>query len=165
MSDNNYQEVIKNNKLFDGIPIEKVKFSFKDENVIRMKEGEIIFQKGDESKFTYLILAGIVKLKIYIENKSIKLSKTATDFFGEIEVLEDTFRRSAAVANTDCILYLINKDDLRNFLTEIPELNDNIIAYNKVEIPELQISVHPNLLKKRPTKSISIPFRKNLTSR
>lgn len=152
MSDNNYQEVIKNNKLFDGIPIEKVKFSFKDENVIRMKEGEIIFQKGDESKFTYLILAGIVKLKIYIENKSIKLSKTATDFFGEIEVLEDTFRRSAAVANTDCILYLINKDDLRNFLTEIPELNDNIIAYNKVEIPELQISVHPNLLKKETDK-------------
>jgi len=162
MTDNNYQEVIKNNKLFDGIPIEKVKFSFNDENVIRMKEGEIIFQKGDESKFTYLILAGKVKLKIYIENKSIKLTKTATDFFGEIEVLEDTFRRSAAVANTDCILYLMHKNNLRNFLTEIPELNDNIIAYNKVEIPELQISIHPNLLKKETDKIYIHSLQENL---
>jgi len=104
MSDNNYQEVIKNNKLFDGIPPQNLNLAFRSEQLIRKKEGEIIFQKGDESKNTYLVIAGRVKIKVYIENKSVKLNKTLNDFFGEIEVLEDTYRRSAAVANTDCIL-------------------------------------------------------------
>ncbi len=147
MSDNNYQEVIKNNKLFDGIPPQDLKFSFKNEQILRRKEGEIIFQKGDESRSTYLIIAGRVKIKVYIENKSVKLNKTINDFFGEIEVLEDTYRRSAAVANTDCILYILSKNDLRTFLAENPGINDNIIAYNKVEIPELQITINPGLLK------------------
>ena len=148
MSDNNYQEVIKNNKLFDGIPPQNLKFGFQSEQIIRKKEGEIIFQKGDESKNTFLIIAGKVKIKVYIENKSVKLNKSINDFFGEIEVLEETYRRSAAVANTDCILYALTRGDLRTFLADNPEINDNIIAYNKVEIPELQITIRPGLLTK-----------------
>jgi signal transduction histidine kinase len=147
MSDNNYQEVIKNNKLFDGIPPQNLKFQFRTEQIIRKKEGEIIFQKGDESQNTYLVVAGRVKIKVYIENKSVKLNKSINDFFGEIEVLEDTYRRSAAVANTDCILYSLNKVDLQTFIEEYQEVNDNIIAYNKVEIPELQLSINADIFK------------------
>ncbi len=162
MSDNNYQEVIKNNKLFDGIPPQNLKFGFRSEQLIRKKEGEIIFQKGDESKNTYLVIAGRVKIKVYIENKSVKLNKTLNDFFGEIEVLEDTYRRSAAVANTDCILYSLSKGDLRTFLAEYPEINDNIIAYNKVEIPELQITIHPGLLKSDTDKLYVTPVPEDI---
>lgn len=158
MSDNNYQEVIKNNKLFDGIPPGNLKLSFREEQIIRRKEGEIIFQKGDESRNTYLMIAGRVKIKVYIENKSVKLNKTINDFFGEIEVLEDTYRRSAAVANTDCILYALTRSDLRAFLAENPEINDNIIAYNKVEIPELQITINPGLLKQDTDKLYLTPL-------
>ncbi len=161
MSDNNYQEVIKNNKLFDGIPPQNLKINFRDEQIIRRKEGEIIFQKGDESLSTYLIVAGRVKIKVYIENKSVKLNKSINDFFGEIEVLEDTYRRSAAVANTDCILYALSKGDLRTFLAENPEINDNIIAYNKVEIPELQLTINPGLLKEDTDKLYLSPQPEN----
>ena len=163
MSDNNYQEVIKNNKLFDGIPPQNLKFQFRTEQIIRKKEGEIIFQKGDESKNTFLVVAGRVKIKVYIENKSVKLNKSINDFFGEIEVLEDTYRRSAAVANTDCILYSLNKDDLRTFIEEYQEVNDNIIAYNKVEIPELQISIHESILKNDTDKLYVTPPPKEKT--
>ncbi len=163
MSDNNYQEVIKNNKLFDGIPPRNLKFSFSSEQILRRKEGEIIFQKGDESRNTYLIVAGRVKIKVYIENKSVKLNKTINDFFGEIEVLEDTYRRSAAVANTDCILYVLSNSDLRAFLADYPEINDNIIAYNKVEIPELQITINPGLLKQDTDKLYVTPPPENKT--
>ncbi len=163
MSDNNYQEVIKNNKLFDGIPSQNLKISFRNEQILRRKEGEIIFQKGDESHNTYLIVAGRVKIKVYIENKSVKLNKTINDFFGEIEVLEDTYRRSAAVANTDCILYVLPKSDLRAFLADNPEINDNIIAYNKVEIPELQITINPGLLKEDTDKLYITPPPENKT--
>ncbi len=161
MSDNNYQEVIKNNKLFDGIPPHDLKFTFRNEQIIRRKEGEIIFQKGDKSFDTFLIIAGRVKIKVYIENKSVKLNKSINDFFGEIEVLEDTYRRSAAVANTDCILYALTKGDLRTFLTENPEINDNIIAYNKVEIPELQLTINPGLLKEDTDKLYITPQPEN----
>ncbi|HSD62772.1 MAG TPA: ATP-binding protein [Ignavibacteriaceae bacterium] len=161
MPDNNYQEVIKNNKLFDGIPSKNLEFPFQNDSVIKLREGEIIFQKGDESKFTYLVIAGRVKIKVYIENKSIKLNKIEKDFFGEIEVLEDTYRRSAAVANTDCILYLISKSELKQFLSKMPELNDNIIAYNKVEIPELKITIHPDLLKKDTDKIYLHPLKES----
>ena len=156
MSDNKYQEVIKNNKLFDGIPPQDIKLVFNPEQVLSKNEGEIIFQKGDESLTTFLILKGIVKTKVYIDNKSVKLNKSSNDFFGEIEVLEDTFRRSAAVANTDCTLYAISKSDLRSLLTEHPEINDNIIAYNKVDIPELQITIAHQLLEKD-TDKIYVP--------
>jgi signal transduction histidine kinase len=162
MSDNNYQEVIKNNKLFDGIPPQNLKFLFRNEQIIRKREGEIIFQKGDESKNTYLVIAGRVKIKVYIENKSVKLNKTINDFFGEIEVLEDTYRRSAAVANSDCILYSLTKADLRSILADNPEINDNIIAYNKVEIPELQIIIHPGLLKDDTDKLYVAPLQENM---
>ena len=162
MSDNNYQEVIKNNKLFDGIPPQNLNLAFRSEQLIRKKEGEIIFQKGDESKNTYLVIAGRVKIKVYIENKSVKLNKTLNDFFGEIEVLEDTYRRSAAVANTDCILYSLSKGDLRTCLAEYPEINDNIIAYNKVEIPELQITIHPGLLKSDTDKLYVAPVTESI---
>ena len=148
MSDNNYQEAIKNNKLFDGIPPENLEIPFNGEQIIKKKEGEIIFQKGDASKSTFLILSGKVKVKVYIENKSVKLNKISKDFFGDIEVLEDTYRRSAAVANTDCVLYSLSKTDLRTFLANNPEVNDNIIAYNKVDIPELLITIHPSLFSK-----------------
>ncbi len=148
MSDNNYQEAIKNNKLFDGIPPENLKIPFNTEQIIKKKEGEIIFQKGDESKSSFLILSGKVKVKVYIENKSVKLNKVSKDFFGDIEVLEDTYRRSAAVANTDCVLYSLSKSDLRAFLANNPEVNDNIIAFNKVDIPELLITIHPSFLSK-----------------
>ena len=158
MSDNNYQEVIKNNKLFDGIPPQNLNFHFRNEQIIRRKEGEIIFQKGDESSNTFLVVAGRVKIKVYIENKSVKLNKSINDFFGEIEVLEDTYRRSAAVANTDCILYSLNKGDLRTFMEEYQEVNDNIIAYNKVEIPELQISINDDILKNDTDKLYVTPL-------
>ncbi len=161
MSDNNYQEVIKNNKLFDGIPPQDLKFTFRSEQILRRKEGEIVFQKGDKSLDTFLIIAGRVKIKVYIENKSVKLNKTINDFFGEIEVLEDTYRRSAAVANTDCILYVLTKSDLRALLTENPEINDNIIAYNKVEIPELQLTINQRLLKEDTDKLYVTPLPEN----
>jgi signal transduction histidine kinase len=162
MPDNSYQEVIKNNKLFDGIPAQKLNMQFQNDNIIKMKEGEIVFQKGDESKYTYLVIAGRVKIKVYIENKSIKLNKVEKDFFGDIEVLEETYRRSAAVANTDCILYQISKNQLRQLLTSMPELNDNIIAYNKVEIPELQLTIHNELLKKDTDKIYLHPRKENI---
>jgi hypothetical protein len=55
-------EVLTNN-LFSGLDGTAVSTVFNSRNFIGEKEGNIIYQAGDESKFLYIVLEGEVKLK------------------------------------------------------------------------------------------------------
>ncbi len=61
-------------------------------------EGEIIYQTGERAGFVYLILYGLVKIKIKTKQGAKIINKAAGDFFGEREVLEGLERNSTAIA-------------------------------------------------------------------
>jgi len=98
---------IKLNKFFAGVNESVINTLFKPEYFKDMKEGEIIYQSGDDADYLYLLLRGDVKIKFPSRHYISK--KIFNDFFGEKELIEKTRRISSAVANSKCLLYLIDK--------------------------------------------------------
>ncbi len=131
MSQNkNISEII-NNNFFTGVADPGKKIPFSSKNFTGIREGEIIFQNGDESDFVYLIIEGEVKLKFSNPNgSSVIIGKGKNEFFGEKEILGKSPRGSAAVANTDCIFYKLSKKDISTLLTKDPTIKNNILRLN-----------------------------------
>ncbi len=124
------------NKIFTGINETSVGKIFKLENFKDVNEGEIIYQTGDEANYLYLLLRGDVKIKFpsqhYISNKIFN------DFFGEKEIIDNTRRISSAVADTRCLVYLIDKDTFKSFIEKSQTLKKNLETYGDLELPEMQ---------------------------
>ncbi|MFA6597034.1 MAG: ATP-binding protein [Ignavibacteriaceae bacterium] len=118
---------IKANKLFSNVPESSYSFILNIKDVIEFKEGDIIYKGGDSAELIYLILEGDVKIKfsVPIEGQRIFL-KTATDFFGEKELLAMTSRNSSAVAETNSTLYLLKRKELNNLITSNRTISNNL---------------------------------------
>ena len=140
------------NKLFSNVNENEVNFTFNPKACMQIKEGDIIFQTGDESNFVYLVIEGEVKQKISgIFSSPIIVKKTAGDFFGEKEIIDKTPRISSAVANTDCQLYPIPKEELNKLISSNKTIQRNLFTIGSGEdIPE---SGEINLL----DTSLSVP--------
>jgi len=128
------QELVKmvgSNTLFKGIPKEFLKNNIKPKNYFGVKEGTIIYTKGDESTELYLIVEGEVKIKFCEKNKV--EHRFITDFFGENELLNKDKRASHAVANHDSILYTINSEELHNLIQQQSKISENLNKKNDNE--------------------------------
>ncbi len=138
MQQNRNAKEIAVNKIFTGINESIVLSIFNHDRFIRLKEGEIIYQAGDENSYLYLLIRGEVKIKYarinYVSNKSFN------DFFGEKEIVDDSRRISSAVANSNCLIYKIEKNLLKKLVTKNPALNTNLEKYGEIELPEVNTS-------------------------
>ena len=105
---------IYSNRLFLNINPADIRFKIQPKNFIEIDEGKIIYQAGDSSDSLYLLVKGQVKVKVYGKNANSSLLKTENDFFGENEVLENTLRKSAAMAIEKSLLYIINAQELND---------------------------------------------------
>jgi len=113
------------NKLFANVDKKKVKYS--PEKLLTFKEGDIVFKKGDKSKFIYLIMEGEVKIKMPNPPFAPKiLFKYKNDFFGEKELLEKKERSSSCVAEKACQLYPISANELQKLISENKQVKDNL---------------------------------------
>ena len=144
---------LKLNKLFAGVDESVVNSVFKPEYFKNVKEGEVIYQTGDDADHLYLLLRGDVKIKFpshnYISNKIFN------DFFGEKEIFDKTSRNSSAVANSKCLLFLISKNIYETLLTESPAVKKNIDTYGEIELPEAELVANGNLNLSHKDKPIS----------
>ena len=115
------------NKLFAGVNSQALKISLLQNNFLSFKEGDIIFQTGDKSEYLYLLIDGEIKLKVhYTINSSIVREKGKNDFFGDYELLDNTPRKSSAVANSDCVLYKISQKELIDLISTHKAIKDTI---------------------------------------
>ena len=102
------------NILFEGVNQELPQSFANPKNSIGKKEGAVIYQKGDLAEYLYLLIQGTVKLKFTEpDGTNIYINKSANSFFGELELLGKTQRKSSAVADTDCKLYTLNLNELK----------------------------------------------------
>lgn len=149
---------IKLNKLFVGIDASIVDSLFNVENFREFNEGEIIYRTGDESNYIYLLLRGDVKIKFlphnYISNKIFN------DFFGEKEIFDKTRRNSSAVADSNCLLYLVERGNLEKLLNNTPVIKNNIDLYGELDLPEIELVTNDRLNLANKDKPIS--FRPTL---
>ena len=129
-------EVLTNN-LFSGLDGAAVSTVFNSRNFRGEKEGNIIYQAGDESKFLYIVLEGEVKLKFSGSHDSHSLIKKGkNEFFGEKELIDGTPRISSAVADTDCVLYTLNRQELLDLMSKYMIVRRNIHGIKDIEKQE-----------------------------
>ncbi len=141
------------NKLLTGVSEALILSFFNQENFTRLKEGEIIYQAGDESKYLYLLLRGDVKIKYprasYVSNKN------SNDFFGEKEIVDETRRISSAVANSNCLIYKLEKKLFRKLIARNPTLNSNLENYGEIHLPKTSSEVKSSFKFNGASKPIS----------
>lgn len=135
-------DLLKKNKIFEGISIDRTGIDFKEESVKIFKEGDIIFQRDDKPEFMYLIIQGKVKIKF--SERNILLNKSDFDFFGEKEITDNTQRISSAVADTNCTVYCIAPHLVNKLLAGDTTISDNILLNNlKSESADIFNSLNP----------------------
>ena len=134
---------IKLNKLFAGVDAGIIDSIFKAEKFREVKEGEIIYQTGDESDCIYLLLRGDVKIK-FLPNNYIS-NKIFNDFFGEKEIFDKTKRNSSAVADSKCLLYQIDKDIVEELVRKSAPFKKNIDIYGEIDLPEMELSTNERI--------------------
>jgi len=118
------------NILFNGVKTNSLPVNLNGKLYEDFKEGEIIYESGDESNFVYLIISGKVKIK---ENGVKKLVyRRENEFFGEKEIIKKSNRFSSAMAETDSTLYKISKQDFKSLLKKLPAVKQNIIDFTNL---------------------------------
>ncbi|RKY94334.1 MAG: hypothetical protein DRQ13_08380, partial [Ignavibacteriae bacterium] len=121
------------------------------------------YQAGDESKYLYLLLRGEVKIKYpkanYVSNKNFN------DFFGEKEIIDETRRISSAVANSNCLIYKLEKKLFRKLITRNPTLNSNLENYGEINLPEISSEVKPNFNFNGASKPVGFSATNNVASK
>jgi signal transduction histidine kinase len=118
------------NILFNGVKTNSLPVNLNGKLYEDFKEGEIIYESGDESNFVYLIVSGKIKIK---ENGVKKLIyRRENEFFGEKEIIKKSNRFSSAMAETDSTLYKISKQDFESLLKNLPTVKQNIIDFTNL---------------------------------
>ena len=125
---------IKLNKFFTGVNDSVINTLFKLNYFKDVKEGEIIYRSGDSADCLYILLRGDVKIKFH--SLHYMSNKIFNDFFGEKELIEKTRRISTAVANSKCLLYLIDEKIFDALLSKSEVIKNNINIYGEVDLPE-----------------------------
>jgi hypothetical protein len=121
-------KMVGSNTLFKGVSKDFLKSFIRPKNYFGIKEGTIIYSKGDDSTDLYLIVEGEVKIKFCEKNKV--EHRFITDFFGEDELLSKEKRKSHAVANNDSILYSINSEELLTLTQQQSKITENLNKKN-----------------------------------
>lgn len=117
------------NILFNGVKTNALPVNLNGKLYEDFKEGEIIYESGEDSNFVYLIVSGKVKIK---ENGVKKLVyRKENEFFGEKEIIKKSNRFSSAMAETDSTLYKISKQDFESLLN-LPAIKQNIIDFTNL---------------------------------
>ena len=129
--------LLRTNGLFKGISGSVLKPYLKPKYFFEVKEGDILYVCGDTASEIFLIVEGEVKIKFSCNgngnsNANVK-HKFLSDFFGEDEILKGGERTSSAVAETDCVLFKMNSEELKQLSTSEKKIADNLKTKGEVE--------------------------------
>jgi len=91
---------------------------------IPLKNGELLFRKGDPGRSMYLILEG--RIQIYMESSDGQATVLgvleAGQFLGEMALLDGGARSANALTLTRCEVFVLERASFLNLITIYPEL-------------------------------------------
>ena len=152
--------VVKSNRLFSGIY--DISFNFKDKNLFDVKEGEVIYSRGDKSEYMYLLISGRVKFKTYENPRQPKVFLVGkNDFFGEKELIDKVSRNSSAVAEKDSTLFRVSHKDFIKISGSNRKIFDNLKEQNYEEVvaPSKRTELKEDIFK-RILNETEVPVKK-----
>jgi CRP-like cAMP-binding protein len=97
---------------------------------VPLNSGELLFRKGDPGRCMYVILEG--RIQIYMESSdgqaAVLRVLEATQFFGEMALLDGGERSANALALTPCEFFVLERASFLNLITTYPELLTRLLS-------------------------------------
>jgi hypothetical protein len=152
---------IRSNKLFAGI--HALNFNFKEKNFFEVKEGDVIYSRGEKSEYMYLLLNGRIKLKTYENPRQPKVFLVSkNEFFGEKELLDKTIRHSSAIAERESSLFKISFKDFHD-LSSNRKILSNLTEkkYEEVTVPSRKTELKDDIFKRKINDAEPVTRKKN----
>ncbi len=121
--------VLKENILFQDLTGRQLKFVSKIVHLRKYHSSEIIFRQGEAGVGMYIVVSGAVSIKLEDssaapgseKNEIVIVSMSPGDFFGELTLVEESGKRSAAaVADEETTLIGFFKPDLLKIIERNP---------------------------------------------
>jgi len=119
-------EKLKTNFFFKKAPDVAASLGSLKSSIVEVPEGKLVFQNGEPSENVYLILYGLVKIKIKTKTGAKIVSRAAGDFFGEREVLEGKERTSTAITEIDSEFFVLSRERFLAYLYGNDEIRINV---------------------------------------
>lgn len=99
------------------------------ERIMHLREyqgGEYVFRQGDRGLGMYIVMSG--RVAVLSEPEEHELSELSDgDFFGEVALLDDSFRSATVRARTDCSILGFFQPDLNDIISSDPKLGLKIV--------------------------------------
>lgn len=116
-------EALERTPMFANVPSSEVRYLAESARVVRLRTGDILFNKGDPGDYLYLVRSGIIRVGVLVEDgREVTYAMIKAGWlFGEIAVLDDGPRTADASAATDAELIAIPKHKVQAFLRQDPD--------------------------------------------
>lgn len=92
--------------------------------------GQVIFRQGDPGVSLYLVEQGTVKISVSTPGGKALILRLMgpRDFFGELSLLDGEARSADAVAQMECQLLLLQREDFLRFIEARPGVAKDLLA-------------------------------------
>ena len=118
-------ELLSRTELFNKLSIDELMAVFSGMKRREIHKGDTLYKQGERGNTMYLLLEGLLHSTIQIKGSDIPArieSVKAGSHFGEESVMFGTTRPSTMQASTDCIVYEIAKDQMKEILAKRGDL-------------------------------------------
>lgn len=121
-------ETLRRNALFRRVGEDRLRIVALTGETLRLRDGEVLFRRGDEGDAAYVVIRGAVQVRIAAGGAEQTVARLgAGELFGEIAVLCDRPRTGGIVAEGETALLRLGGRELRALLAEFPELSLELI--------------------------------------
>lgn len=114
--------------MFRNVEEKRLKLFAMMGQTLTYRQGERLFEKGDDGDAAYVILDGSVDVLIPVDSGEISVAVLGSkEIFGEMAVLLDQPRTTAIAARTDLKVLLLDRQAFFNMLSEFPDVAIELI--------------------------------------
>ena len=97
---------------------------FGAESSVRLRAGEILFERGDKAEFMYVVRQGTIRLSV--DDRTVEIVEVG-GMFGEMAIIDHLDRSATATAMTDTVLAAIDERRFIAMLREAPMFGLNLL--------------------------------------
>ena len=100
-----------------------------------LKEGEFVFEEGDEAVFAYVLTEGEIEILQTVKGESHVLGKVAKGtVFGEMAIIDGFPRSASARAATECKVQEVGHKEFIDYISKKPDAAFSIMTLSLIHI-------------------------------
>jgi len=121
--------VLKRSALFSGVSTSELRAVAAVADELHFKHGDRIVGENEIGDALFLIVNGSVRIvKAWKSERPIELAQLSEgESFGEMSAIDEEVRSATVIANSDCDVLRISKDDLHDVLRESPQIGIELL--------------------------------------